>query len=155
MNEMVTRRTMVGGLTFLPILSNAVLAADSIKVGVIIPLSGGAGRQGQDVTNSIQAMASLINADGGVLGRPVEMLVRDDESTPAIGVAKAIRAPQIGETWIVPAMIVRAIAARVPLRFVAADSFWYQGQWRACLFFTECPKATPLRSSPSQRPSPG
>lgn len=86
---MITRKTMIGGLSFLPILSNVALAADSIKVGVIIPLSGGAGRQGQDVTNSIQAMASLINADGGVLGRPVEMLVRDDESTPAIGIAKA------------------------------------------------------------------
>jgi branched-chain amino acid transport system substrate-binding protein len=89
MSEMITRGTMIGGLAFLPILSNVALAADSIKVGVIIPLSGGAGRQGQDVTNCMQAMASLINADGGVLGRPVEMLVRDDESTPAIGIAKA------------------------------------------------------------------
>ena len=80
---------MIVGLASLPILSKTVLAADSIKVGVIIPLSGGAGRQGQDVTNCIQAMASLINADGGVMGRPVELLVRDDESTAAIGIAKA------------------------------------------------------------------
>jgi len=64
-------------------------AADPIKVGVIIPLSGGAGRQGQDVANAVQSMAALINEDGGVLGRPVELMVRDDESTPAIGVAKA------------------------------------------------------------------
>ena len=64
-------------------------AAEPIRVGVIIPLSGGAGRQGQDVANAVQAMATLINADGGVLGRPIEILVRDDESTPAVGVAKA------------------------------------------------------------------
>src|ERR1700729_2612362 len=89
MSEMITRRTMIVGLASLPILSKTVLAADSIKVGVIIPLSGGAGRQGQDVTNCIQAMASLINADGGVMGRPDELLVRDDESTAAIGIAKA------------------------------------------------------------------
>jgi branched-chain amino acid transport system substrate-binding protein len=89
MSEMITRRTMIVGLVSLPILSKTVLAADSIKVGVIIPLSGGAGRQGQDVTNCIQAMASLINADGGVMGRPVELLVPDDESTAAIGIAKA------------------------------------------------------------------
>ncbi|WP_202981435.1 hypothetical protein, partial [Xylella fastidiosa] len=33
-----------------------------IKVGVILPLSGGAGPQGQHVTEAIQAMASLISA---------------------------------------------------------------------------------------------
>jgi len=54
-----------------------------------LPLSGGAGRQGQDVANAVQGMATLINADGGVLGRPIEIVVRDDESTPAVGVAKA------------------------------------------------------------------
>jgi branched-chain amino acid transport system substrate-binding protein len=66
-----------------------VRAAEPVKLGVILPLSGGAGRQGQDVANAIMALATLLNADGGVLGRPIEILVRDDESTPAVGVAKA------------------------------------------------------------------
>lgn len=86
---MFTRRTVLSGVIAAPMLSRVALAADPVKVGVIIPLSGGAGRQGQDVTNSIQAMAALINAEGGVMGRAIELLVRDDESTPAIGVAKA------------------------------------------------------------------
>ena len=60
-----------------------------VKVGVIIPLSGGAGPQGQHVTQAIQAMAATINESGGVLGRPIEVLVRDDESTPAVGVSRA------------------------------------------------------------------
>ncbi len=64
-------------------------AADPIKVGAIFPLSGGAGRQGQEVVQAMQAMAAIINADGGVMGRPVEIVARDDESTPAVGVAKA------------------------------------------------------------------
>jgi branched-chain amino acid transport system substrate-binding protein len=86
---MISRRSLIVGMAAFPALSRFAFAADAIKVGVIIPLSGGAGRQGQDVANSIQAMASLINADGGVMGRQVEILVRDDESTPAIGIAKA------------------------------------------------------------------
>ena len=86
---MVTRRALIGGLAILPAFSRFAFAADTIKIGVIVPLSGGAGRQGQDVTNSIEAMASLINADGGVMGKQVEILARDDESTPAIGIAKA------------------------------------------------------------------
>jgi branched-chain amino acid transport system substrate-binding protein len=60
-----------------------------VKVGVILPLSGGAGPQGQHVTQAIQAMAAIINESGGVMGRPVEILSRDDESTPAIGVSRA------------------------------------------------------------------
>jgi branched-chain amino acid transport system substrate-binding protein len=63
--------------------------AQPVKVGVIIPLSGGAGPQGQHVVQAIQAMAASINENGGVLGRPVEVLVRDDESTPAVGVSRA------------------------------------------------------------------
>jgi branched-chain amino acid transport system substrate-binding protein len=60
-----------------------------VKVGVILPLSGGAGPQGQHVTQAIQAMAAIINESGGVMGRPIEILSRDDESTPAIGVSRA------------------------------------------------------------------
>lgn len=60
-----------------------------IKVGVIFPLSGGAGPQGQHVTQAIQAMAAIINESGGVLGRQIEILSRDDESTPAVGVSRA------------------------------------------------------------------
>lgn len=66
-----------------------VRAADPIKVGAIFPLSGGAGRQGQEVVQAMQAMAAIINGDGGVMGRPLEIVARDDESTPAVGVAKA------------------------------------------------------------------
>jgi branched-chain amino acid transport system substrate-binding protein len=64
-------------------------AQNPIKVGVIFPLSGGAGPQGQHVTQAIQAMAALINDAGGVMGRPTEAMVRDDESTPAVGVSRA------------------------------------------------------------------
>ncbi len=86
---MFTRRAVLSGTGAAILASAGAHAADPIKVGVIVPLSGGAGRQGQDVANAIQAMATLVNADGGVLGRRVELLVRDDESTPAVGVAKA------------------------------------------------------------------
>jgi branched-chain amino acid transport system substrate-binding protein len=60
-----------------------------IKVGVIFPLSGGAGPQGQHVMQAIQVMASLINDSDGVMGRRIEIVGRDDESTPAVGVSRA------------------------------------------------------------------
>ncbi|MBM6594421.1 ABC transporter substrate-binding protein [Microvirga pudoricolor] len=70
-------------------LTAAQAQQNPVKVGVIFPLSGGAGPQGQHVTQAIQAMAAIINESGGVMGRPIEILSRDDESTPAVGVSRA------------------------------------------------------------------
>lgn len=70
-------------------LTAGAQAQGTIKVGAIFPLSGGAGPQGQHVTQAIQAMAAVINESGGVLGKQIEIIIRDDESTPAVGVSRA------------------------------------------------------------------
>ena len=44
-------------------------SVEPVKVGVIFPLSGGAGPQGQMLVKSIQTMAALINESGGVMGK--------------------------------------------------------------------------------------
>jgi branched-chain amino acid transport system substrate-binding protein len=67
----------------------AVAQTSPVKVGTIFPLSGGAGPQGQHVTQAVQAMAKVINEQGGVMGRQIEVVTRDDESTPAVGVSRA------------------------------------------------------------------
>ncbi|MFT3805038.1 MAG: ABC transporter substrate-binding protein [Burkholderiaceae bacterium] len=67
----------------------AAFAQSPIKVGAIFPLSGGAGTQGQHIQQSLETMSALINEAGGVLGRRIELVVRDDESTPAVGVSRA------------------------------------------------------------------
>ena len=70
-------------------LAGGAAAQGTVKVGVIFPLSGGAGPQGQHVTQAIQSMAALINESGGVMGKQIEIVSRDDESTPAVGVSRA------------------------------------------------------------------
>lgn len=69
--------------------ATAVAQEQPIKVGLIFPLSGGAGPQGQHLVKAIEAMATLINDDGGVMGRKLVIEARDDESTPAVGVSRA------------------------------------------------------------------
>lgn len=80
-------------LVVLGVVAGVILSVHAqpvpVKVGVVIPLSGGAGPQGRHVIQAIEAMAASINEKEGVLGRPVEVLVRDDESTPAVGVSRA------------------------------------------------------------------
>jgi len=87
--EITRRRAMLAGATVLAFPAIRGLAAEPIKVGAIFPLSGGAGPQGQNVGQAIDAMAAMLNEGGGVLGRPIEILKRDDESTPAVGVSRA------------------------------------------------------------------
>jgi branched-chain amino acid transport system substrate-binding protein len=71
------------------ILPAPTMAQETIKLGIVFPLSGGSGPQGQNTVKAIESMTAMINESGGVLGKQVELVVRDDESTPAVGVAKA------------------------------------------------------------------
>lgn len=81
------RKLALTGVTALGLAGAAI--AQPVKVGVIFPLSGGAGPQGQHLVKSIQTMAAMINESGGVLGRQIAIEARDDESTPAVGVSRA------------------------------------------------------------------
>ncbi|MBV0911849.1 ABC transporter substrate-binding protein [Anianabacter salinae] len=83
-------KPMIAAAVGLGLAAGAATAQDDpVKVGVIFPFSGGAGPQGQHVSWAIDSMAALINEDGGVLGRQIELVMRDDESTPAVGVSRA------------------------------------------------------------------
>ena len=65
--------------------------AEDIKVGAIFPLSGGAGPDGQSIMNAIKLEVDQINAKGGLLGRKLTVISKDDESTPAVGVSRPPR----------------------------------------------------------------
>ena len=69
-------------------LSGPVMAQD-IKVGTIFPLSGGAGPDGQSVANAVKLAIEQVNEKGGLLGRKIVLVSKDDESTPAVGVSRA------------------------------------------------------------------
>ena len=100
------RRTLVAaglglGIGLCGLVRAQAPAQATVKVGTIFPLSGGAGPQGQHVTQAIQAMAAVINDAGGVMGRRIELLSRDDESTPAIGVSRATELVSAGVSVII------------------------------------------------------
>ena len=56
-------------------------AADSIKIGVCSPLTGPAAEVGRIQLNSLRLSAQMVNDRGGILGRPVELIVEDDQTT--------------------------------------------------------------------------
>lgn len=69
--------------------SGAASTSGPVKIGVIVPLSGPAGPNGQDVLDAVQVQADVVNAEGGVLGRQLQIVAKDDQSNPANGVSAA------------------------------------------------------------------
>jgi branched-chain amino acid transport system substrate-binding protein len=57
-------------------------AADKIKVGVPLPLSGSAGQFGGPILQGAQMYVDDINAKGGVLGKKIELISRDSKAKP-------------------------------------------------------------------------
>jgi urea transport system substrate-binding protein len=58
-------------------------AAEPIRVGAVLPFSGGVELYGQQARLGLDLAAREINAAGGILGRPVEMMYADDKTRPA------------------------------------------------------------------------
>ncbi|MGI6650244.1 MAG: ABC transporter substrate-binding protein [Limnochordia bacterium] len=65
-------------------LSSVGLAAEPIKFGAVNPLGDITGYQ---TTRAMELAVKEINEAGGILGRPVELIVVDDEMRPEIGAA--------------------------------------------------------------------
>ena len=77
-------RLVLVALAIVGVTAHATLGQSGpIKIGTIFPLSGGAGPNGQAVTNAVKVAVDLINKKGGVLGRQLVVVSKDDESTPA------------------------------------------------------------------------
>lgn len=72
-------------------LAGAASAADPVKVGVLLPLSGSSAVSGQEILLGIKLAAEEVNAKGGVLGRQVELVIEDDESSPTKGTSAALK----------------------------------------------------------------
>lgn len=63
---------------------------EPIKLGLIAAITGPSALSGESITRGLAIAIDEINQNGGVLGgRPLELVIRDDESTPARGVAAA------------------------------------------------------------------
>ena len=64
-------------------------AQESIKVGVIQPLTGAFAASGNYVANGAKIAADEINAKGGVLGKKLELVIEDNKSNPTEAAAVA------------------------------------------------------------------
>jgi branched-chain amino acid transport system substrate-binding protein len=62
------------------------MAAESIKIGLSGPFTGGSSSMGVSMRDGVKLAVSEINTAGGVMGRKIELVERDDESKNELGV---------------------------------------------------------------------
>jgi branched-chain amino acid transport system substrate-binding protein len=85
----LSRRMLLAGAALSLSLAAPAFADDTIKFGLVAAMSGQSAKSGEAIVRGLSLAIDEINASGGLLGRKVELLVRDDESNPAKGVIAA------------------------------------------------------------------
>jgi branched-chain amino acid transport system substrate-binding protein len=81
---------MIGGaVTGVALLGGCAPRLDRIRIGLITALSAQSAKSGEAITRGLTIAIDEINAAGGLLGKKLELIRRDDESNPGKGVIAA------------------------------------------------------------------
>ncbi len=68
-----------------PAPAAAPASSNTLKIGLIGPFTGGSADFGTPMRNGIQLAVDEINAVGGYLGRKIELVIKDDQGNPDVG----------------------------------------------------------------------
>ena len=90
------RKLMMAVLFALPIFGATAMAQDTLKIGWIDPLSGGAADVGERNLKTFKFVANELNAKGGVLGKQVEIVPFDSKLNPQESLIQAQKAIDAG-----------------------------------------------------------
>jgi branched-chain amino acid transport system substrate-binding protein len=69
-------------LALCALFATPAVAADTIKIGLMAPLTGSWASEGQEMKRNVELLAAELNAKGGLLGKQVEVIVEDDGGDP-------------------------------------------------------------------------
>src|SRR6516165_2005285 len=79
LKRMIYHRVVLAGLMI--VLTCFGRAAEPLKIGMVSTLTGPSAELGRDATQGAKLAAEEVNKAGGVLGRPIELVIEDDQST--------------------------------------------------------------------------
>ena len=121
-------------------------AANTLKIGVIGPFTGGSADFGLPMLHGIEQAVDEINAVGGYLGRKLELVRKDDQASPDMGVklsqelvadkvlatigfcntGVAAKSLEIYQNANLPLIIPCATGTPLTARYPAADSYIFR-----------------------------
>ena len=117
-------------------------AAEPFEIDVIVSLTGPFAFIGSAEATSVRAIEAIVNKEGGIKGRPVKMVIQDDQSNAATAVqlASAIIAKKpsvlLGPTYLASCLAVQPLVVAnngpvtycfAPTLHPAAGSFLFSG----------------------------
>ena len=73
-------KKIVKALALSGIVTCSLLASDVVKIGVQAPITGKYANEGQSIDNFVKLLANEKNAQGGLLGKKIEVVTCDDEA---------------------------------------------------------------------------
>lgn len=90
MNRREFAAALAAGAT-LTAISRTTLAQETgpIRIGALNPITGSGSPYGTGMLKMIQAAADTVNAAGGVIGRQIQIVAEDDQTSPQAGVLAA------------------------------------------------------------------
>lgn len=111
-----------------PVIPAVAASADEVVVGCLYPMTGRGGLYGRDSVAAIEMAVQEVNANGGIAGRELRVLVEDSKSKPAYAVQIAerfIRRQQVhflcGAVSSAVGLAVSEVARRQRTIFVGTD----------------------------------
>ena len=84
LKRMIYHRVVLAGL--MVVLTCLASSAEALKIGMVAPLTGSGAEGGHNKIQGAQLAAEEVNKTGGVLGRPIELVIEDDQTTNPGGV---------------------------------------------------------------------
>jgi ABC-type branched-subunit amino acid transport system substrate-binding protein len=87
------------------LLAGPAAAAEPVKIGVVTPITGTYAPIGQQVRWGLELAVKEVNASGGVLGRPIELIFEDSEANPAVATQKAEKLFQVSKVDFLTGMV--------------------------------------------------
>ena len=73
------------------LMAGTAVAADTIKIGLMAPLTGAWASEGQDMQQIVELLADEINMAGGINGQKIEIVTEDDGGDPRTAALAAQR----------------------------------------------------------------
>ena len=112
------------------LLAGPAMAAETIKIGVVGPRTGGAAATGQAFEEGIQLATDYVNAHGGVLGKNIEIVFEDTAGAPdkaASGFERLVTRDKVvmvlGESHSSSALAEIEVAKRLKVPFIVVEAW--------------------------------
>jgi branched-chain amino acid transport system substrate-binding protein len=82
-------RAALPGLAFALVAASAASAAEPYKIPAVMALTGQGAFIGKGEQQALQLVEKVVNASGGIKGRPLEFVFQDDQTNPQVAVQLA------------------------------------------------------------------